>query len=57
MNITQEKIDDLNAVIKVQLKEEDYQDKVENQLKEYRKKASVPGFRKGHVPMGMVKKW
>jgi trigger factor len=56
MNITQEKIDDLNAVIKVQLKEEDYQDKVENQLKEYRKKASVPGFRKGHVPMGMVKK-
>ena len=38
MNITQEKIDDLNAVIKVQLKEEDYQDKVENQLKEYRKK-------------------
>ena len=56
MNITQEKIDDLNTVIKVQLKEEDYQDKVENQLKEYRKKASVPGFRKGHVPMGMVKK-
>lgn len=56
MNITQERIDDLNAVIKVQLKEEDYQDKVENQLKEYRKKASVPGFRKGHVPMGMVKK-
>ena len=56
MNITQEKIDDLNAVIKVQLKEEDYQEKVENQLKEYRKKASVPGFRKGHVPMGMVKK-
>lgn len=56
MNITQEKIDDLNAVIKVQLKEEDYQDKVENQLKEYRKKANVPGFRKGHVPMGMIKK-
>ncbi|MBW6484214.1 MAG: trigger factor [Vicingaceae bacterium] len=56
MNITQEKIDDLNAVIKVQLKEEDYQDKIDAQLKEYRKKASIPGFRKGNVPMGMIKK-
>jgi len=56
MNITQEKIDDLNAVIKVQLKEEDYQDKIDTQLKEYRKKASIPGFRKGNVPMGMIKK-
>lgn len=56
MNITQEKIDDLNAIIKVQLKEDDYQDKIENQLKEYRKKASIPGFRKGNVPMGMIKK-
>lgn len=56
MNITQEKIDDLNAVIKVELKEADYKDKVDTVLKDYRKKASLPGFRKGHVPMGMVKK-
>ena len=56
MNITQEKIDNLNAVIKVQLTEADYKDKVDGVLKDYRKKASVPGFRKGHVPMGMVKK-
>lgn len=56
MNITQEKIDNLNAIIKVQLNETDYQDKIENQLKEYRKNASIPGFRKGHVPMGMIKK-
>jgi len=56
MNITQEKIDNLNAVIKVELTEADYKEKVDNVLKDYRKKANVPGFRKGHVPMGMVKK-
>ena len=56
MNITQEKIDNLNAVIKVQLSESDYQANVDKVLKDYRNKASVPGFRKGHVPMGMVKK-
>lgn len=56
MNITQEKIDDLNAVIKVNVTEADYKDKVDVVLKDYRKKASIPGFRKGHVPMGMVKK-
>ena len=56
MNITTEKVDDLNAILKVELKQEDYQDKVDAQLKDYRKKANIPGFRKGHVPMGMVKK-
>lgn len=56
MNITQEKIDDLNAIIKVCLKEEDYKAKVDAQLKEYRRKANVPGFRKGSVPIGMIKK-
>ena len=57
MNITQEKIDDLNAVIKVNLVQDDYQPKVDKVLKDYRKKANVPGFRQGHVPMGMKKKW
>jgi trigger factor len=56
MNITQEKVDNLNAVIKVQLSESDYQANVDKVLRDYRNKASVPGFRKGHVPMGMVKK-
>ena len=56
MNITREKVDDLNAIIKVELKQEDYQSNVDVQLKDYRKKANIPGFRKGHVPMGMVKK-
>jgi trigger factor len=56
MNITQEKIDNLNAVIKVQLNQADYQENVDKILKDHRKKANVPGFRQGHVPMGMIKK-
>ncbi len=56
MNITQEKIDDLNAKLKVQLSSEDYQEKVEAVIVNYRKTASIPGFRKGKVPMGQVKK-
>lgn len=56
MNITRENIDELNAVVKVDIEKSDYSDKVEKILSDYRKTASVPGFRKGHVPMGMVKK-
>ena len=56
MNITRENIDALNAVVKVDIAKEDYNDKVEKILTDYRKTANIPGFRKGHVPMGMVKK-
>ncbi|WP_458627792.1 trigger factor [Winogradskyella sp. PC D3.3] len=56
MNITRENIDALNAVVKVDIAKEDYSDKVEKILVDYRKSANIPGFRKGHVPMGMVKK-
>ncbi|MGJ8548010.1 trigger factor [Winogradskyella wichelsiae] len=56
MNITRENIDALNAVVKVDIAKEDYSDKVEKILLDYRKSANIPGFRKGHVPMGMVKK-
>lgn len=56
MNITRENIDALNAVVKVDIAKEDYSDKVEQILIDYRKSANIPGFRKGHVPMGMVKK-
>ncbi len=55
MNITRENIDALNAVVKVDIAKEDYSDKVEKILIDYRKSANIPGFRKGHVPMGMVK--
>ena len=56
MNITRENIDTLNAVVKVEISKDDYNDKVEKILIDYRKTANIPGFRKGHVPMGMVKK-
>ncbi|RAJ14678.1 trigger factor [Olleya aquimaris] len=56
MNITRENIDALNAVVKVDIAKDDYSDKVEKILTDYRKTANIPGFRKGHVPMGMVKK-
>lgn len=56
MNITREDIDELNTVVKVDIVKEDYNDKVEKVLIDYRKSANVPGFRKGRVPMAMVKK-
>jgi len=56
MNITKEQIDELNAVVKVAITKDDYQDKVESILKDYRKQANIPGFRKGQVPMGLIKK-
>ncbi len=56
MNISKEQLDDLNAIVTVDIAKEDYSDKVDKILKDYRKNANIPGFRKGHVPMGLVKK-
>lgn len=56
MNFTKEKIDELNAVVKVKLGPEDYADRVEKIMKDYQRKASIPGFRPGKVPSGMIKK-
>lgn len=56
MNVVREDIDALNAVLKVEVKPEDYQDKVKETLKSYRKKVNMPGFRPGHVPMGLIQK-
>lgn len=56
MNFTQSKIDDLNSVLKVTVEKADFADKVSDALKNYRKNANVPGFRKGQVPMSLIKK-
>ncbi len=56
MNISKEQIDNLNAVVKVAITKEDYEEKVNDILKNYRKQANIPGFRKGQVPMGLIKK-
>ena len=56
MNVTKTQIDDLNATIKIELNKEDYATRVDDALKEYRKKAVIDGFRKGKVPFGLVMK-
>ena len=56
MNISKEQIDALNGVITLVIDKNDYQKNVDDALNNYRKNASVPGFRKGHLPMGIVKK-
>ena len=56
MNITRENIDNLNAVVKIDITKSDYSENVEKILTNYRKTANIPGFRKGQVPMGLVKK-
>jgi len=56
MNVIRENVDALNAVLKVQIAPEDYKGKVEKALADYRKRANIPGFRQGKVPMGMIKK-
>ncbi len=56
MNITQNNIDDLNAVLTVSIEKDDYKEKVEKALNNYRKNATIKGFRKGQVPMSFVKK-
>jgi trigger factor len=56
MNINKEQIDDLNIVVSVQIGTEDYEPKVSEILRDYRRKANMPGFRPGKVPEGLVRK-
>ena len=56
MNITRENIDAVNAVLKVAIEKADYEKTVADQLKEYRQKAVIPGFRPGKVPDGLIRR-
>lgn len=56
MNVTQTNHDDVSALLTVTLLKSDYKDKVEKQLINYAKDATIPGFRKGKVPLSLVKK-
>ncbi len=56
MNVVREDVDALNAVLKVEIAPSDYEGKVKETLNKYRKTAKIPGFRPGHVPMGLVQK-
>jgi trigger factor len=56
MNITKTNIDSLNAIVSIAIEKNDYADKVEKLLLNYRKNAAIPGFRKGAVPISLIKK-
>lgn len=56
MNVVEEKIDDLNAVLRVSITPEDYAEKVNKTLSDYRKQANIPGFRPGKIPLSLIKK-
>ncbi len=56
MNVSQENISNVSAVIKVTIAKADFEPAVEKTLRGYRQKANIPGFRKGMAPMGMIKK-
>ena len=56
MNISFENPDKVNGLMTVTVEEADYKENVEKTLKDYRKKANVPGFRPGQVPMGLIKR-
>ncbi len=56
MNITRENIDAMNATVKITVAKADYEEKVEKTLKDYKRTASIKGFRPGHVPYPMIKK-
>lgn len=56
MNVVLKNIDAVNAIVTITISKDDYAEKVEKKLKEYRKKANIPGFRPGMTPMNLVKK-
>ncbi|MBP3943230.1 trigger factor [Sphingobacteriaceae bacterium WQ 2009] len=56
MKISHEKIDGINAIIKVDLTPEDYNPQVDKAIKEQAKKAKLPGFRSGQVPVGHIRR-
>lgn len=56
MNITKTNVDALNAVLTVAVSKEDYADRVQKVLADYRKNANIPGFRKGAVPASLIQK-
>ena len=56
MNIQFEAPDKVNGLMTINLETADYQPEVEKTLKDYRKRANIPGFRPGQAPMGMIKR-
>ena len=56
MKVSRKDIDKLNSVLKIELDKKDYESNVDKVLVDYKKRANIPGFRKGHTPIGLIKK-
>ena len=56
MNINRNEIDELNSVLRIVIEKNDYEERVENILRDYRRKARIDGFRPGKVPFGLISK-
>ena len=56
MKIDLKKTDKLNSRISILIEKKDYENKVEKIIKDYKSKINLPGFRKGHVPLSLIKK-
>lgn len=56
MNITKNNIDDLNAVITIEIVKSDYSEQLDKEMWQYRKTAALPGFRKGSAPVSVIEK-
>lgn len=56
MKVSFENPDKINGLLTITIEDDDYKAEVEKTLKEYRKKANVPGFRPGQVPMGLIRR-
>lgn len=56
MKVVKNQIDELNATLTINVENADIAENIDKSLRDYRRQANVPGFRKGHVPVGLVKK-
>ena len=56
MNVSMQNVDKVSALLTVNIEKADYQERVEKVLKKYRQQVNMPGFRKGMVPMSLIKK-
>ena len=56
MNIVRNDVDACNATLTLTIDKQDYEEKVDKAIKDYRRKVQMPGFRPGNVPVGLIKK-
>ena len=56
MKVSRKDIDKLNSLLSIEVVKKDYESNVDKVLVDYKKRANIPGFRKGHTPIGLIKK-